>query len=190
MVRALLPALIASALLAGSPALAQTADSQRLARLEQQVVHGEDLSAIKKLNRAYGHYVGAGLWEDVADLFADDAVANYPDGTWVGKASIRLHLLQNLGGGHVGMGEGRLYEHTILQPVVHLDAGGRTAKGRWRTLAMIGRYGGSATWAGGVYEMTYVKQAGVWKIAQLDYFSGFGAAYADGWGKARAPGGG
>ena len=175
-------AALALALTWAAPATAQQSDARRVARLEADVVHGEDVNAIKELNRAYGYYVDGGLWDDVADLFADDAVANYPNGTWVGRDSIRAHLIQNLGGGRIGLGDGRLYIHTILQPVVHLDPGGLTARGRWRTLAMIGRFGGSAAWAEGVYEMGYVKQGRVWKIARLDYYSGFGAPYETGWG--------
>ena len=68
-----------------------------------------------------------------------------------------------------------------IQPVVHLDPGGETAKGRWRAFAMFGSFGGGATWAEGVYEMTYAKENGVWKIKKLDYHSGFGAPYATGW---------
>ena len=68
-----------------------------------------------------------------------------------------------------------------IQPVVHLDPGGQTAKGRWRAFAMFGGFGGGATWAEGAYEMGYVKQNGVWKIKTLDYHSGFGASYATGW---------
>ena len=180
----LIAAGLAATLALCAPAQAQPTQAQRVARLEREVGYGEDVSAIKRLNRAYGYYVDNGLWDDVADLFADDAVANYPNGTWVGQASIRAHLIQNLGGGRIGLGDGRLYIHTILQPVVHLDPGGITARGRWRTLAMIGRFGASAAWAEGVYEMVYVKQGGVWKIARLDYYSGFGAPYETGWGGA------
>ncbi len=114
-------AALALALTWAAPATAQQSDARRVARLEADVVHGEDVNAIKELNRAYGYYVDGGLWDDVADLFADDAVANYPNGTWVGRDSIRAHLIQNLGGGRIGLGDGRLYIHTILQPVVHLD---------------------------------------------------------------------
>jgi triacylglycerol lipase len=46
---------------------------------------------------------------------------------------------------------------------------------------MIGSYGGSALWAEGIYEFTYRKEAGVWKIHTLDYYSGFGAPYQTGW---------
>lgn len=154
---------------------------QRLDNIETEVARGEDVRAIKKLQRSYGYYVDKWMWDDVANLFAADAVANYPNGVFVGRASIREHLIKNIGGGKIGLADGRLYNHMILQPVIHLDPGGRTAKGRWRVLAMFGSFGGSATWAEGVYEFTYVKDAGVWKIQTLDYYSGFGAPYATGW---------
>jgi acetyl esterase/lipase len=156
----------------------------RLDRLEAEIAAAEDVRAIEHLQRAYGYYVDKGMWEDVAALFTDDAVANYPAGVFVGKVSIRAHLYMNVGGGKIGdlgLGDGRLYNHMNIQPVVHLDPGGQTAKGRWRALAMFGSYGGGATWAEGVYEMGYARDHGVWKIHSLDYYSGFGAPYQTGW---------
>jgi acetyl esterase/lipase len=156
----------------------------RLDALEAQVVAAEDVAAIKRLQRQYGYYVDKGMWEDVADLYTEDAVANYPAGTYVGYDSIRKHLYMNVGGGQVGengLVENRIYNHINMQPVVHLEPGGQTAKGRWRAFAMFGTFGGGATWAEGVYEMTYAKVDGVWKISNLDYHSGFGAPYAAGW---------
>jgi len=164
-----------------------SADSElraRLTRLQADVTAGEDIRAIKKLQRAYGYYVDKGLWEDIAALFTDDAVANYPAGVFIGGPSIREHLYMNVGGGKLGdlgLGDGRLYNHMNIQPVVHLDPGGQSAKGRWRALAMFGNFGGGAVWAEGVYELTYVKQNGIWKIKTLDYYSGFGAPYQTGW---------
>ena len=165
-------------------AQADAALDARLDALDAQVTAAEDVSALKRLQREYGYYVDKGMWEDVADLYADDAVANYPAGTYIGKDSIRKHLYMNVGGGQVGengLPENRIYNHINIQPVVHLDPGGQTGKGRWRAFAMFGSYGGGATWAEGVYEMTYTKDHGVWKIKNLDYHSGFGAAYATGW---------
>jgi triacylglycerol lipase len=155
-----------------------------LQRVAAQVQAAEDISAIKRLQRTYGYFVDKGLWADVAEYFTDDAVANYPAGTFIGKASIREHLYRNVGGvpvGQVGLGDKRLYNHFSIQPVVNLDPGGQMASGRWRVIAMFGSLGGTATWAEGIYEMRYAKVGGVWKIAQLDYYSGFGAPYATGW---------
>ncbi|HUN26882.1 MAG TPA: nuclear transport factor 2 family protein [Steroidobacteraceae bacterium] len=162
----------------------------RLDRLEAEVTAGEDVLAIEKLQRAYGYYVDKGMWEDVAQLFTQDAVANYPAGVFIGWKSIREHLYMNVGGkkmGELGLGDGRLYDHMNIQPVVHLDPGGKTARGRWRAFAMFGNFGGGAVWAEGVYEIGYAKVDGVWKIRKLDYYDGFGAPYQTGWAAPAAP---
>ncbi len=163
----------------------------RIDRLDAEVTAGEDVLAIEKLQRAYGYYVDKGMWEDVADLFTGDAVANYPAGVFIGHKSIREHLYMNVGGrqmGELGLGDGRLYNHMNIQPVIHLDPGGQTARGRWRALATFGNYGGGAVWAEGVYEIRYRKEHGVWKIQKLDYYDGFGAPYQTGWAAPAAPG--
>jgi acetyl esterase/lipase len=168
---------------------ATTEQTARLNRLEAEIIAAEDLSALKRLQRAYGYYLDKGMWEDLQAFFTDDAVANYPAGIYVGHASIRKHLFLNVGGrnGAIGLGENRLYNHMNLQPVVHLGPGGRTAKGRWRAFATFGSFGGGATWAEGVYELEYAKVNGVWKISKLEYHSGFGAPYATGWVPPAAP---
>ncbi len=169
--------------LGGAPLRAASLDD-RLPALEGKVQAAEDVAAIKRLQRTYGYYLDKGMWTDLAEYFTDDAVANYPAGVYVGKASIREHLYRNVGNvpmGQVGLGDNRLYNHMSIQPVVHLDPGGRTARGRWRALAMFGSLNGGATWAEGIYEIRYAKQDGVWKIAKLDYYAGFSAPYATGW---------
>ncbi len=171
---------------AAQAADAGTADlQQRLSVLEADVTAGEDIQAIKKLQKAYGYYLDKGMWEDLADLFADDAVANYPAGVYVGKKSIREHVYMNVGGHKecciLGLGDNRLYNHMNIQPVVHLGPDGKTAYGRWRAMATFGSLGRIAVWAEGVYEMVYKKDHGVWKIAKLDYYAGFGAPYDTGW---------
>jgi acetyl esterase/lipase len=170
--------------LAAWPADAPSDLQLRVATLGANVQLAEDFSRIEKLQRAYGYYVDKGMWEDLSELFTDNAVANYPAGVFIGHTSIREHLYMNVGGhqiGDIGLGNGRLYDHMNIQPVVHIDAGGTTAHGRWRAFAMFGSPGGDATWAEGVYEMQYTKQNGVWKISKLDYYSGFGASYKTGW---------
>jgi hypothetical protein len=159
-------------------------------RLEIEVVRAEDIRTIKKLQRAYGFYADRGLWDDLADLFTDDAVANYPSGGFDGNASIRAMFIQNLGQGKPGLAEGRIYNHTILQPVVDLAPDGATATGRWRVLGMLGRYGASATWADSLYRFDYAKRDGHWKIKSLIAYAGSGGGYDQGWvaPKPRPPG--
>ena len=168
---------------AAAQAQAEPQLAQRVAQLRAEIGAAEDLAAIKRLQRTYGYFVDKGLWTDLAEYFTDDAVANYPAGTFIGKESIRKHLYRNVGNvavGEVGLGENRLYNHMNVQPVVHIDPAGNTAHGRWRAVAMLGSVGGGATWAEGIYQMQYRKEGGVWKISKLDYYSGFGAPYATG----------
>jgi hypothetical protein len=164
------------------PCMAEAADSKaRLDRLEIAVVRAEDVREIRKLQRAYGYYADRGLWDDLADLFTDDAIANYPSGGFDGNASIRAMFVQNLGQGRLGLAEGRIYNHTILQPVVDLAPDGATATGRWRVLGMLGRFPGSATWADSLYRFDYVKRDGHWKIKELTAYAGSGGSYDQGW---------
>ena len=60
----------------------------RVERLQAHIESIESVRAIKRLQYAYGHYVELGLWNDFADLFAEDAVTNYQSGVR-GKNAIR-----------------------------------------------------------------------------------------------------
>jgi len=172
------------------PAATSGDNRQQVDRLETEVVRAEDTRALRRLQRAYGYYADRGLWDDLADLFADDAVANYPSGGFDGKASIRAMFVGNLGQGRQGLAEGRIYNHTILQPVVDLAPDGATATARWRVLGMLGRFGTSATWADSLYRFDYMKRDGRWLIRELTAYAGSGGGYADGWTapKPRPPG--
>src|SRR5262249_27193099 len=141
----------------------------------------ESVRALKRLEYAYGHYVELGLWNDFADLFADDAITNYQQGVR-GKDAIRRLFFEQVGQRKLGLAEGRIYPHILFQPVITLGPDGRTAKGRWRILAMLGGLGGTATWYSGVYENEYVFEnnvsgGGVWKISLLHSEPKVTAAY-------------
>jgi hypothetical protein len=162
------------------PALAARIET-RIERLQSHLESIESVRAIKRLQSAYGHYVELGLWNDFADLFTEDAATNYQQGAR-GKTQIRQLFFEQVGQGKLGLAEGRIYPHILFQPVITLAPDGRTAKGRWRILAMLGGYGGSATWYSGVYENEYVLESGVWKISVLHSEPKVTAAYtAAGW---------
>ena len=154
---------------------------QRLDRMDSDLRGAEAVRAIKRLQYAYGHYAELGLWHDLADLFAEKGVGHYPAGD-LGKEGIRKLFLQDVGKGKLGLGEGIFYPHIMLQPVITLDADGKTARGRWRVLAMLGSYGGAASWAGGIYENEYILENGVWKIKDLHFYLQYSGRYEQpGW---------
>lgn len=174
------PAMVAAALLALLACAAPRQDEadasrERLARLAAEVQAAEDVSAIKRLQRSYGYFLDKGMWTELAEYFTDDAVASDPAGVFISRQSIRQHLRRNadhVPAGQAGPAGGRLSNHMIIQPVLHLDAAGDTARGRWRALVMSGSLDGSVTWTEGIHQMQYRREDGVWKIARLDYHAG------------------
>jgi hypothetical protein len=141
----------------------------------------EGTRAVKKLQRAFGYYIDRGLWGEVADLFANDGTIEIGvDGVYVGKARIREYL-QRLHGGQEGLIYGQLNEWITLQPAVNIARDGRSATARWRDQGMSSQYKKHAEWRDGIYENTYVKEDGVWKIKSLHLYVNFLVPYEKGW---------
>jgi hypothetical protein len=159
-----------------------------LATLERDVGLLEDTKAIKRLQRAYGYYVDKKLSREIGALFAEAPTTTAElggSGVYVGRARIAEFYDRIIGG--EGLKPGQLFNHMILQGVVHVAPDGLTAKGRWRALIQIGEHGTSATWAEGPYENEYVKENGVWKFHKVHWYQTFSAPYSPGWHKAPEP---
>src|SRR5215831_6496490 len=150
----------------------------RLAQIEDRLHKAEALRDIKRLQYSYAHYAESGLWMDLGDLFARNGVAHYVQGDYRGPEELRKFYLQELGRGQMGLAEGRIYPHIMIQPVVTVAGDGRTAKGRWHVIAMLGSYGTSASWAGVVYENRYVFEDGAWRLEDLSFSSQYTGRYS------------
>lgn len=162
----------------------------RVAALEHRKSLVEDANAIERLQAAYGYYTDRGLWDEAADLFADDGTIEIAlDGVYVGKARVREYLYA-IGGGRRGLAEGQLAEHLQVMPVITVAPDGLTAKARWRAIALTGALGGEAFWGEGPYENEYVKDGDVWKIKALHWYQALHVPYEKGWQTAPDPTGG
>src|SRR5215813_7393650 len=153
----------------------------RIVQLENSLHKAQAIRDIKRLQYSYAHYAELGLWFDLGDLFATNGVAHYAQGDFRGPESLRKFYLQELGRGQLGLAEGRIYPHIMIQPVVTIADDGNTARGRWHVIAMLGSYGASASWAswaGVVYENRDVFEDGVCKISELSYNSQYSWRYS------------
>jgi SnoaL-like domain len=160
---------------------ALSALEDRVASLEQRKTRVADVNAIERLQAAYGYYVDRALWDEAANLFADDATIEIAlDGVYVGRQRVREYLYA-AGGGRSGLSDGQLNEFLQVMPVVTLAEDGLTAKARWRAIALTGELGKSAFWGEGPYENEYVKQGGVWKIKSLHWYQALLVPYEGGW---------
>jgi hypothetical protein len=167
------------------PAARLAALESELAALEHEIELLEDTKAIKRLQRAYGYYADKKQSDEISALFAADATAEIGGlGVFVGRERIGTLYDLLLDG---GLEEGQLFNHMILQGVVHVAPDGRTAKGRWRALIQLGEHGESATWSEGPYENEYVKEDGVWRISKLHWYATLTAPYDPGWHRAQIP---
>ncbi len=160
----------------------------------------EDANAIRKLHHAYGYYIDKCLYEDVVNLFADDGEVWFSGGVYKGKNKgvRRLYVggfLQGFTGGKPGPIHGFLLDHLQMQDIVDVAPDGMTAKARFRCFMQAGSHitsksGAAAVeagreptqwWEGGIYENTYVKEDGVWKIKLLNYYPLWHADFKTGW---------
>lgn len=154
---------------------------QQLQQLQTQVEQVKDAKAIKTLQRSYGYYVEKGLWDEVVNLFADDATLEIArDGIYIGKEHIRQYYYA-LGSGKQGLQEGQLNEQLQVMPVITVAANGKTAKARWRDILLVGQLGKHAEWGEGPFENEYVKDNGIWKFSKVHWQQAILVSYAGGW---------
>jgi len=156
---------------------------ERIADLKARKTRIEDIKAIEKLQRAYGYYVDYGLWDQVVDLFADDATIEFGlDGVYKGKDRIKEYFY-TLTDGQPGLKHGQLNQNMLIMPVVTVADDGQTAKARWTDIIMAGELGKWANWGLGPFENEYVKEDGVWKISKLHWYEILMVPYDKGWAK-------
>jgi hypothetical protein len=150
-----------------------------MATLHAQVQTARDFQAVQNLQAAYGYYVDKGLWEDAAQLFAEDGTLELAGrGVYIGRERVRAYLHHLPPYGH-----GMLYNHMQLQPVIHVDSEAGTAKGRWRSFMMVGSLGNEARWGEATYENEYKRVNGEWKIALLHGYMNIYVDFDEGWNK-------
>jgi hypothetical protein len=155
----------------------------RIEALEKRAQAAEDYRELVNLQGAYGYYVDKGLWDDAAALFAEGGTLEIAGrGVYVGRERVREYLHHLPPYGH-----GTVYNHMQLQPVLHIDSEAGTAKGRWRTLMMVGFLGKEGRWGEATYENSYVRENGKWRIASLHGIVNFYTEYDEGWHRGGVP---
>jgi hypothetical protein len=152
---------------------------REVAALAAKAQKAEDYVAICNLQAAYGYYVDKGRWDDAAELFAEDGSIELAGrGVYLGRERVRAYLH------HLPpYGDGVLYNHMQLQPVIHIDSEAGTARGRWRSFMMVGGLGREARWGEATYENEYRRVDGTWRIALLHGYMNLYTEYEQGWHK-------
>jgi len=164
-------------------------------RLTHRLALIEDAAAIRKLQHSYGYYMDKGLYQEVVDLFADDGEVRFMGGVFRGKqAGVKRLYIDRFRTlfthGKNGPVYGLLLDHMQLQDIVDVDADRKLARGRFRALLQGGSHRTKPDiaavlprqwWEAGVYENTYVRESGTWKIKVLNYNLTWQADFDKGW---------
>jgi hypothetical protein len=149
--------------------------------LARDVERAESLRAVKTLQSTYAQYAQFGLWNEMGALFADKGVLETGDDRVQGSRAIAGFLTRHYGGGRQGLASGAVHTELTASPVVNLSVDGKTAKGRWDTMVLMGDGKGGASIEGGILENDYVREGGVWKIAHLHSYPQYAGPYETGW---------
>jgi carotenoid cleavage dioxygenase len=170
----------------------------QVAQMRHELDMLKDVAAIRTLQHTYGYLMEKGLYQEIVDLFADDAEMTFFGGVFRGKESIKRVYLNrirtNFTKGRNGPVRGLLCDVLQMQDVITVSEDRRTAKARFRALLMGGTHAGvpdapklpyQQWWEAGVYENDYVREDGVWKYKALGYQLTWMAEFDKGW--AHAP---
>lgn len=167
---------------------------KKVEELTHELAILKDVHAIRRLHHAYGYYIDKCLYNETVDLFTEDCEVRFMGGLFRGrKGARRLYIdrfQKNFTDGKNGPVYGFLLDHPQMQDIVDVAPDRKTAQGRFRCCMMAGRHekaGGQTRqwWEGGLYENTYAREDGVWKIKVLNYNPVWHADFETGWAHTR-----
>lgn len=131
--------------------------------LEKRVKAIEDMEEIKKLHQKYIMLMDNLQYEQVLDLFTDDATSEVRrSGVKKGRKEMEQIYLGTLA---KNRGANRYEGHLAIQPEITVE--GDTAKGTWLIYMLFSRP--TIQWVQGKNECEYRKENGQWKISKLKF---------------------
>jgi ketosteroid isomerase-like protein len=135
-----------------------------LAELEKRIQAIEDLEAIKKLHQNYINLMDNIRYDEVLDLFTDDAAVEVRDsGVKRGKKEFS-EIYMMIKGFYKGS-VARHIGHCAIQPDITVN--GNSAKGTWLIYLLQSKP--DVQWVQGINECEYRKENGRWLINSLKF---------------------
>ena len=140
-----------------------TEENMSTENLEKRIQALEDLEEIKKLHQHYINLMDNLRYEEVLDLFTEDAISEVRNfGIKRGRAEMAEVYLNILA---KKRGNIRYDGHMAIQPEIKVD--GDTARGTWLIYMLFSKP--EIAWVQGKNECEYRKVDGRWKISKLKF---------------------
>jgi len=131
--------------------------------LEKRIQAIEDLEEIKKLHQKYIDLMDELRYEEVLDLFTDDATAEVrSSGVKRGIKELREAYIDGLA---KVRGKNRTEAHLAIEP--NITVNGDTAEGTWLIYMFFSKP--TIEWVQGKNEAKYQKVDGTWKIKSMKF---------------------
>jgi len=125
--------------------------------------------------------------QEIIDCFADrpDVLLDWLEGKWKGKAGVRKYFdvnqIPTVG-----------FQHQLIPSagLITVDPDGNAAKGRWYAFGGVmmpapakegEKPSFSRSFINGIYEISYVREDGIWKILSISWVIPYGVRIKDGW---------
>ena len=144
--------------------------------IEAAVAELMDIEAVKKLKAQYCYFVDEGKWDDLDDLWTEDAVCDYGFfGRYEGKSQIMGTFFRQL-----VASAATFSAHMVHNPII--DMGKDAASVIWYLTAQT-TVKNQAVWVMGIYHDKYVKVNGAWKISSLKFDFKYYTPFEEGWAK-------
>ncbi len=139
-----------------------------------------DEDTVRNLQSALGYYIDRKMWDDVVDMFADDAIVEVGGlGKFRGRDGVRGWLEQAMG--LAGLEHGQLNDRPQFD--VTVEVSGNEAWVRGIELGMLGEADQEkGWWESAVFLNRFVRADGVWRVAEVHRFPLWRADYDQGWG--------
>ena len=145
--------------------------ARHIQRLEQALGILQDREDIRRLQYCYGYFIDNRMSRERADLCADRGawMEIGGRGRYEGKAHIHAFLLDVLGEGRWGLMKDEVINHVQQQLLITVDEDRQHARARARAQIQGNSPPTTPTFliADGIYENTYVREDGRWKIQGL-----------------------
>lgn len=150
-----------------------------LDELTQQIEGMIAADAVNKMQNIYGYYADRKMWDDVADLFLDDAVLEIAGlGVYEGADSIRRGLERD---GPVGLQFGQVHDQVQLHTVVEVDPNGVEARARGMQWGFLTPELGKASFMISTFQNRFLLKDGIWQISEMRIYPQMHADYSLGW---------
>jgi hypothetical protein len=154
---------------------------KKVKKQEKEITRLKDIEAIKKLQRAYNYYVEHMMYQEIVDCFADspDVMLDWLEGKYVGKAGVMKYfeMVKN-------MPPDFYHQMMPIAGIIDIEPNGKKAKGRWYGFGahFLPKDGNiRRSFVGGIYEFSYIKEDGVWKMLTLKWVIPYAVRIADNW---------